>query len=149
MHLTSGNNYYSLQVASNGHVSFRIDYTHFNPELFPTTNPNIYWDFVSAPFWSDVDLRLEGSASWEIHTVAQSQEMIDSVSLFIRENYDSAGDFSGDWMMIVYWEDVHPWPHGVGIETPYTLSVRNRRHVFPCANISISFYSQTPSRLFS
>lgn len=112
-------------MASNGHISFRIPYTHFNAELFPTTNPSIYWDFVSAPFWSDVDLRLEGSAYWEIHVMAQSQQLIKSVSTFIRENYDGAGNFSGEWMMISSWEGVHPFPHGAGSTTPYSLSVCN------------------------
>ena len=103
-------------------MSFHTGYTHFNSELFPTTNPDIYWDFVVAPFWSDVDLRLAGSASWEIHTAAQSQNLIDMVSEFIQNNIDSS-DFSGSWMMITYWEDVHPWPHGAGSTTPYALSV--------------------------
>ena len=112
-------------MGSNGHVSFRIPYTNFNAELFPTTDPNIYWDFVSAPFWSDVDLRLEGSAYWEIHTTVQSQDLINNVSTFIQVNYDGAGDFTGEWMLIASWEDVHPFPHGSGSTTPYALSVSN------------------------
>lgn len=113
-------------MGSNGHVSFRIDYTHFDAELFPTTNPNIYWDFVAAPFWSDIDLREEGSVSWEIHNLEQSQDLINSVSIFIRENYNGAEEFDGTWMMVVYWEDVHPWPHGSGVVSPFTLSVRQQ-----------------------
>ena len=109
-------------MASNGHISFQTQYSPFNAELFPTTNPDIYWDFVLAPFWSDVDLRLAGMASWEIHTTAASQSLIDQVSTFIQEN-NGVSDFSGSWMMITYWEDVHPFPHGFGISTPYTLSV--------------------------
>ena len=113
-----------MQVASNGHISFRTAYTHFNAELFPTTNTDIYWDFVVAPFWSDVDLRISGSASWEVHTTGQSQSLIDDVSSFINDNYDGAVDFSGSWMVITYWENVHPWPHGFGISNAYTESVR-------------------------
>jgi hypothetical protein len=111
----------SAYVASNGHISFRTAYTHFNAELFPTTNPSIYWDFVLAPFWSDVDLRVAGNASWEIHTTAESQDLINDVSIFIQENTASS-DFSGSWMMIAYWEDVHPFPHGAGSTTEYALS---------------------------
>ena len=106
-------------------MSFRIDYTHFDAELFPTTNPNIYWDFVVAPFWSDADLRLEGRASWEIHDLMQSEELVNAISVFIQQNYDGAENFSGTWMIVAFWEDVHPWPHGVGFNTPFTLSVRD------------------------
>lgn len=139
-------------MASNGHISFLTQYTHFNAELFPTTNPSIYWDFVSAPFWSDVDLRLAGSASWEIHTTAQSQDLIDAVSEFIRDNYNGSGDFQGGWMMIGYWEDVHPFPHGFGIETPYTLSVCNKipyLYITLFTGANNIFHRLIPSRLFS
>lgn len=55
--------------------------------------------------------------------MAQSPDLISTVTVFIQENYEGAEDFSGDWMMIAYWEDVHPFPHGFGFSTPFTLSV--------------------------
>lgn len=112
-----------IQVASNGHISFHTGYTHFNAELLPTGNPSIYWDFIVAPFWSDIDLRLEGTVSWDIITRDQDQQILDQVSTHIQQNYNGASTFSGEWMMVIAWNDVHPFPHGVGSTTPYSLSV--------------------------
>ena len=99
----------------------RREYSHFDPQLFPTTVPDIYWGFTAAPFWSDVDLRLEGSASWEVHTLQQSGDLIDDVSYLIQENLDPL--FYGQWMMVGYWENVHPFPHGSGSTNPFLQNV--------------------------
>ena len=98
----------------------RREYLHFSAELFPTAEPNIYWGFVAAPFWSDIDLRLEGQVSWDIYT-EQSPEMLTMVTSFIRENANAT--FNGTWMMVAFWEDVHPFPHGAGSTTPFAQSV--------------------------
>ena len=110
-----------FQLGANGIISMRREYSHFNPQLFPTTVPDIYWGFTAAPFWSDVDLRLEGSASWEVHTLQQSDNLINMVSTFIQNNIDPL--FSGEWMMVGYWENVHPFPHGSGSTNPFLQKV--------------------------
>lgn len=108
----------------------RREYSHFDPQRFPTTVPDIYWGFTAAPFWSDVDLRLEGSASWEVHTLSQSENLINMVSDFIQVYLDL--DFAGQWMMVGYWENVHPFPHGSGSTNPFLQNVWYQCYYYFC-----------------
>ena len=58
-----------------------------------------------APFWDDADIRGgNGQISYEIHT---SGYILDYVSEFIR--FQNPSEFQGTWMMIVYWDAVHPF----------------------------------------
>ena len=59
-----------------------------------------------APFWDDIDIRQgNGEISYEIH---DSGYYIDHVSGYIRAV--SPSDFQGTWMLIAYWDAVHPYP---------------------------------------
>ena len=59
-----------------------------------------------APFWDDVDTRFgSGTISFEVQ---DSGYFLEEVSEFIRRRR-SALDFTGTWMLIVYWEAVHPY----------------------------------------
>ncbi len=81
-----------------------------------------------APFWADVDLRLAGSIQYEVHSSnsgpAGSVQLLQNVSDFVSRKVDV--DFNGTWMIVVSWEQVHPWPHGspaLGIFYPDSPSV--------------------------
>ena len=100
----------------------RREYSHFNPVHFPSTVPDIYWGFTAAPLWSDIDLRLAGNVSWEIHTRQQSEDMMNLVTDFIQMNINST--FTGQWMIVGFWENVHPFPHGIGLQIPFLQNVR-------------------------
>ena len=55
-----------------------------------------------APFWDDVDIRGgNGVISYEIHN---SGYYLDHVSGFIQ-----AIAFKGTWMLVAYWDAVHPY----------------------------------------
>lgn len=59
-----------------------------------------------APFWDDIDTRFgSGIISFEVQ---DSGYFLEEVSEFIRRR-KSAVSFTGTWMLIVYWEAVHPW----------------------------------------
>ena len=59
-----------------------------------------------APFWDDIDTRFgSGTISFEVQ---DSGYFLEEVSEFIRRR-KSALSFTGTWMLIVYWEAVHPW----------------------------------------
>ncbi len=69
-----------------------------------------------APFWSDVDLSLAGTIQYEVHSMDSgligSVELLRNVSEFVSTR--EMVDFEGTWMLVVSWEQVHPWPHGLG-----------------------------------
>ncbi len=69
-----------------------------------------------APFWSDVDVRLNGNIKYEVHSddtgLVGSAELLRNTSDFI--SVKASVEFIGSWMLVVSWEDVHPWPNGEG-----------------------------------
>ena len=68
-----------------------------------------------APYWDDVDIRLAGNVSYEMHSIRsnslESNRLLSDISSYIAT---STGEpFQGTWMLIAEWEEVHPWPHGL------------------------------------
>ena len=84
------------------------------PVSFPSSRNDIRNLFAVAPFWDDIDIRLTGNIFYEIHSVLSGNQ--DSISLIARVNSyiqgEVGGGFSGEWMLVVQWNAVHPWPHG-------------------------------------
>ena len=114
----------SMQVGTNGIISFGEEYTHFDASLFPTTLAASYYSYVVAPYWADVDNRADGRIYWEIHTSqgeAVSQQLITRVNDFIFN--ETTVSLGGTWMMVTTWEDVYPWPHGSNPDDPNLQSV--------------------------
>ena len=67
--------------------------------------------YLVAPFWDDVDIREgNGEISYEIH---DSGYYLDHVSGFIRAIAPS--NFQGTWMLVAYWDAVHPY---IGTDNP-------------------------------
>jgi len=111
-----------VQVGDNGVISFTSPFTLFNPEPFPGFS-NIH---VVAPYWSDNDIRRQGSVIYEVFqfgdsTIGDSDSLLDTVSDFITENFnnDSEPAFKGTYMILAEWREVHPFPDG---DSPNTLS---------------------------
>ena len=64
--------------------------------------------YLVAPFWADVDITAAGAIRYEVHT---DGGVINSVSDYVTKK--TGLSFTGSWMLVVSWEDVHPWPHGI------------------------------------
>jgi len=77
---------------------------------------------VVAPYWSDNDIRQEGSVSYEVFqlrtTGAYGDEVLDDVSSYIRER-NMSSNFQGSFMILAEWTDVHPYPHGASSSFDY------------------------------
>ena len=70
-----------------------------------------------APFWSDNDIRRAGSvryASISLGATSGGDELITRISAFIRHQNSDANEqnFNGEWMLVAFWDRVHPYPHG-------------------------------------
>ena len=90
------------------------------PSQFPTSDPDSYWLFSVAPFWSNADLRVEGSVRWRIYNRSEIDfSPVDNlISIEKNTTYD------GDWMLVVHWDGIHPFPHGDDQEAVYNQKVR-------------------------
>lgn len=77
-----------------------------------------------APYWSDVDIRREGSVYYRVVT-RDTQNVAANNSLRIVDdfltNYTRA-NFTSSWMLVATWEDVHPYPHGAGYSADSRVS---------------------------
>lgn len=105
----------NIQISINGIISFGEPFYSADPVVFPSVRSDVANAYLVAPFWDDVDIRRAGNIYYEIHSVSNgnlgSLDLINRVSAYIREQ--SGDEFAGNWMLLVEWREVHPWPHGV------------------------------------
>ena len=60
-----------------------------------------------------MDLRKEGEVRYETFTFGDG--LFDTVNDFIRFHPNASiadSEFTGTWMLLVQWNEVHPYPHG-------------------------------------
>lgn len=83
-----------------------------------------------APYWSDIDTRLEGDViyrTFQNGESSSSNQLFNQVTSFINVERDP--NFNGNWMLVARWNHVHPFPHGASLEQdredPYLQSVSN------------------------
>ena len=103
----------TLQINTNGIMSFREPFYSPFPQVFPGTSSSISNAYLIAPFWEDVDIRNAGDIYYETHDVnnSRSSELLAQVSGFVSNQTGTS--FSGTWMAVAFWDQVHPYPHGL------------------------------------
>ena len=75
-----------------------------------------------APYWSDVDIRLQGRIYYRLIEAGRTTEeldmaLLDFVSGFIAARQsNTAANFSATTMLVAQWRDVPPYPNGDGAE---------------------------------
>ena len=86
-----------------------------------------------APYWSNIDTRLDGQVNYEVYVMGESaisNDYLGRVLSLINSEQDP--DFTGNWMIVVTWDGVHPFPHGNSAEQdrvdPYLQSVSVNMH---------------------
>ena len=106
-----------LQVNTNGILSFDVGFPQCCPRPFPVGDDV----FLVAPFWSDVDIRMVGDISFEVHSVDDLDSWVHlrEVNSFVS-NY-TGNQFDGTWMLVAFWDSVHPYPHGDGRQDEFTV----------------------------
>ena len=104
----------SLQVCSNGVISFGKNYFYFwYPERFPSRYFYIRRANVLAAYWNDHDPRSEGTVEYKVYTTelgAQAEQYLSTVSGYISQQQER--NFTGTWMLVAYWNQVPPYPYG-------------------------------------
>ena len=106
------------QVGTNGIFSFSEPFYTASARRFPVGASGAY---IVAPYWDDVDIRVAGNISYEVHSRIGnnpgSNQLLDEVSGFVEASTDQS--FQGSWMLVAEWKEVHPWPHGLAQGAPF------------------------------
>ena len=113
---------FTTQIGSNGLISFAKPFNSYSPSLFPTSRAFVSNGYVVAPFWADVDTRRNGMIRYQVFDATNSN---DNATITIVNDYVSQAvndSFTGLWMMVAEWRDVHPFPHGSTNEADRQLS---------------------------
>ena len=111
---------FTLQVGDNGFISFRQGHLFSQPQLLPSANAAIRDALMVAPYWSNVDIRLQGRIYYRLIEAGRTTEELDIallnfVSGFIAARQSSsAANFSATTMLVAQWRDVPPFPSGAG-----------------------------------
>ena len=108
--------YLCTQVSENGVFSFESPWRFSHPDRFPGTDFNVGQTHVVAPFWSDADIRKEGTVRYLAITDnsdAAAVEIFNEVAARVRDELNPPnGRFNPTWMLVAQWDKVHPYPHG-------------------------------------
>ena len=106
-----------MQVNENGAFSFMDSWRFSHPRRFPTSYKSTRLGFVISPFWSDVDIRREGTVRYVLITRDSSNLgnlIIDNATRYINERFlsEDALTYRPTWVLVAQWDGVHPHPHG-------------------------------------
>ena len=102
-----------LKVSENGVISFEQPWKYAQPEKLPTSNSYIREIDVVSPFWSDNDIRRDGTVRYiaiEEGSSAEGDAILADISQLLQQR--SHPDFIGKYAIIAQWDHVHPFPHG-------------------------------------
>lgn len=105
-----------MQVGTNGIFSFSEPFYSPIPRRFPSTSSSVARAYLVAPYWDDIDIRIAGNISYEVHSRngddLGSNQLLKTISNFVEES--TSQSFNATWLLVAEWKEVHPWPHGLG-----------------------------------
>ena len=110
----------------NGIISFDQAFALDSPQNFPTIEARIYFSYLVAPYWSDVDTRREGRVRYESYyrgDSPESDQQMGMVEDFLEQEEGVVMEVG--WMLLASWEEVHPHGASADLErqNPYLESV--------------------------
>ena len=83
---------------------------------YPSPFPGNYYQrrsYVVAPYWTDNDIRRSGEVYYETFVKGRSKSednALNKLNQYLRTNTEQ--HFSGTFMILAEWQEVHPYPHG-------------------------------------
>ena len=133
----------------NGVFSFIDPWMFSHPNRFPTTFIPTRQGHVLSPFWSDVDIRREGTVRYVPITRGTSDlgdMIIDQASEYVNGRFVNGNGvtFRPTWTLVAQWDGVHPHPHGAddheGIDEEYLDRVCMCSDIHCCAHFYLLHY---------
>ena len=100
-----------------GIISFDRPFTSTFQQAFPSQSGDIFYSYLVAPYWSNIDTRLDGRVQYETLRLGDSDD-VDLRFRFTNNviNSELNPNFTGNWILLANWENVHPFPHGASAE---------------------------------
>ena len=95
------NNFITLQISSNGLISFVSGYLEFEPQTFPISR------VVISPYWDDIDLRESGGVYYNSYTPKNGSDVLEHMQTFLMRNQSI--HFTAKSVVIIKWMDVCPY----------------------------------------
>ena len=128
----------------NGIISFDRAFPLDAPENFPSRDGDVYYSYLVAPYWSNIDTRRAGSVRYETYRRGDSEASDQQMGLVTDFLGDEEGvDFVGEWMLLASWDGVHPFPHGDSAnmtrQDPYLDSVWLCMFIIPHSKSMLNF----------
>ena len=104
-----------MQVNENGLFSFNEPFSFSHPNQFPTDNIYSRLSNVVAPFWSDNDIRKNGTVRYvdiNIRDLTHDHEnhiLVSDVLAHLRKTGTTGKEFQPTWMIVAQWDKVPPF----------------------------------------
>lgn len=114
----------SLQVNTNGVISFLVQVSQFTPDTFPLDGDRR----LLAPFWADVDTRKGGDVFYREST---DLNLLQQATDHVTATYVNQQNFRATWLFIATWNEVAFY----GASNSNTLKVRTVNLHFYFENI--------------
>ena len=92
-------------MSTNGLISLGRSFDESTPDVFPSDDPDTFWQYLVAPFWADFNSTQGGSVSYAIYTRENATSLLDDVSQLIQAETNNT-EFAGDWMLVASWDDL-------------------------------------------
>ena len=93
----------TLQVNTNGFISFGQSLKHLRPTSFPLESVDII-----APFWTEIDISKSGNVFFQ---EVVDNEVMEKINDDIKTAYPSLTSFRVHWAFIATWENVSIYNH--------------------------------------
>ena len=95
--------------------------------MFPTNRQAIRDSLVVAPFWSDIDVRLEGEIHYKrffrASEIEQEKTILNYISNYVAVKQGLPTNFTASTLLVVQWKNVPPFPHGSRVRLDNILDV--------------------------
>ena len=113
-----------------------------HPNRFPSTYTATRLGYVLSPFWSDSDIRREGTVRYALITrgsTSLGDVIMNNITTYVNDRFIGEGEvrYEATWVLVAQWEGVHPHPHGSdnheGIDETYLDRVSEFHHEIFCS----------------
>uniref|UniRef100_A0A3P9CC36 NIDO domain-containing protein n=1 Tax=Maylandia zebra TaxID=106582 RepID=A0A3P9CC36_9CICH len=127
-----GRTYNSIYVNHNGHLTFDASWSSYTPQLFPMYGSR---DII-APFWTDLDNRVNGQIYYKQYT---SGSVLQQATQDINQYFPGL-NFNANWVFVATWFEVAYYPTSGTV----TVLISGGQYSFVLMNYGI-IASRTPS----
>uniref|UniRef100_A0AAQ4S8D2 Uncharacterized protein n=1 Tax=Gasterosteus aculeatus aculeatus TaxID=481459 RepID=A0AAQ4S8D2_GASAC len=125
-----GHSYDQIYVNHNGHLTFDTPWSSYVPQPFPLYGSR---DII-APFWTDLDNRINGQVYYNQYT--SSSILLQQATRDIRRYFPELS-FSAEWVFVATWNEVAYYPNSGTQTTFQAVLISGGQYSFVLMNYGI------------